>query len=221
VLCNSEATAREVHGRLGVPLRRLSVLRLGFAAGSLRPLGLARGPELLVLGRHDPHKNLARLLRAFALAAAADGELMLHLVGPHDRRYTPRLQQLARELGIADRCRWTAWVSDDERLQLLNRAQGLVMPSLWEGFGLPALEAMACGTPVLASTAGALPEVVGDAALPLDPHDVAQMASALGRLRTDPGLAAALAAAGPGRAAEFSWSRSARELEGRLRGLAR
>ena len=96
-----------------------------------------------------------------------------------------------------------------------------VYPSLWEGFGLPALEAMACGTPVLASTAGALPEVVGDAALPLDPRDVGQMASALRRLRTDPGLVAALAAAGPARAAAFSWSRSARDLEGRLRELAR
>lgn len=221
VLCNSEATAREVHGRLGVPLRRLSVLRLGFAAGTLRPLGLARGAELLVLGRHDPHKNLVRLLQAFAQAAAADGELMLHLVGPHDRRYTPRLQRLARELGIADRCRWTPWVPDGERLQLLNRALALVLPSLWEGFGLPALEAMACATPVLASTAGALPEVVGDAALPMDPCDVAQMASALRRLRSDPSLAAQLAAAGPARAAGFSWSRSARDLEERLRGLAR
>jgi len=221
VLCNSEATAREVHGRLGVPLDRLSVLRLGFAAGLLRPLGLVRGPELLVLGRHDPHKNLARLLRAFALAAAADADLTLHLVGPHDRRYTPRLQRLSRELGIADRCRWTPWVSDEERPQLLNRALALVMPSLREGFGLPALEAMACGTPVLASTAGALPEVVGLAALPLDPRDVAQMASALGRLRSDRGLALQLAAAGPARAAEFSWSRSARDLEERLRTLVR
>jgi len=217
VLCNSEATAREVHGRLGVPLRRLSVLRLGFSAGSLRPLGLARGPELLVLGRHDPHKNLARLLRAFALAAAADGELRLHLVGPHDRRYTPRLQQLAGELGIADRCRWTPWVSDDERLQLLNRALALVMPSLWEGFGLPALEAMACGTPVLAATAGALPEVVGDAALLVDPRSLGAIADGLAELLRQGELARRSRQSGPARAALFRWSDTAAQVEQLLR----
>ena len=135
VLCNSEATAREVHGRIGVPTRRLSVLKLGFNPGQLRPLGLAREPELLVLGRHDPHKNLRRLLQA--VAALRDREHRIHFVGPHDRRYTPKLQAMAQELGIASRCRWTAWVSNDERLELLNRARALVIPSLWEGFASP------------------------------------------------------------------------------------
>ena len=210
VLCNSEATAREVHGRLRVPLRRLSVLTLGFNPGNLRPLGLNREPEWLVLGRHDPHKNLMRLLQAFALVP--DSQVRLHLVGPHDRRYTPQLQRLAQELGVAHRCRWTAWVSDEERLQLLNRALALVIPSLWEGFGLPALEAMACGTPVLASTAGALPEVVGDAALPLDPRDPHQMAAALQQLLQDPTLQGQLQQTGPRRAAQFSWQRTAAQL---------
>ena len=201
VLCNSEATAREVHGRLGVPLRQLEVIRLGFNPGSLRPLGLAREPFLLVLGRHDPHKNLSGALKAFAQLLsehpATTQDLELRLVGPHDRRYTPRLQALATQLGIADRCRWIPWVSDEERLQLLNRCQALLIVSLWEGFGLPALEAMACGAPVIAANAGALPEVVGD-----------------------PGLQRDVARLGPARAAQFRWDTTARQVEQLLADLA-
>jgi glycosyltransferase involved in cell wall biosynthesis len=217
VLCNSEATAREVHGRIGVPLRRLSVLKLGFNPGQLRPLGYGRSPELLVLGRHDPHKNLHRLLKA--VAALRDREHHIHFVGPHDRRYTPKLQALAQELGIAARCRWTAWVSNDERLELLNRARALVIPSLWEGFGLPALEAMACGTPVLASTAGALPEVVGSVAVPLDPTNPAQMSAAIDDFLQSTDLQQQLALQGPQRAAGFSWKQTGAELKQRLQSL--
>ena len=212
VLCNSEATAREVHGRLGVPARRLEPIRLGFDPGQLRPLELPREPFFLVLGRHDPHKNLARLLRAFAAMSGPDGQLRLTLVGPQDRRYTPRLQALAAELGIAHRCDWIAWVSDRERLDLLNRCRALVLVSLWEGFGLPALEAMACGAPVIAARAGALPEVVGDAGLLVDPRDPGAIAAALTDLGRDGGLARQLAAAGPARAAGFRWESTAAQV---------
>ncbi|MFS6826523.1 glycosyltransferase family 4 protein [Cyanobium sp. ATX-6F1] len=218
VLCNSEATAREVHGRLGVPLRRLVPIRLGFNPGQLRPLGLERQPFFLVLGRHDPHKNLERVLRAFA--ALADREHRLTLVGPHDRRYTPKLQRLALELGIAGRCDWLPWVSDQERLQLLNRCRALVLVSLWEGFGLPALEAMACGAPVIAARAGALAEVVGEAALLVEPRSVPAIAAAMGALIREPALAARLAEAGFARAAHFRWSDTARQVEGLLRELS-
>lgn len=218
VLCNSEATAREVHGRLRVPRRRLVTIPLGFQPGQLRPLGLERQRFLLVLGRHDPHKNLHRLLEAFA--SLADRELELVLVGPHDRRYTPRLQRQAEELGVAGRCRWLAWVSNEERLQLLNRCLALVLPSLWEGFGLPALEAMACGAPVLAARAGALPEVVGDAALLVDPRSSAAMAAAMAELAASGALRERLAAAGPARAARFRWSEAAAQVEALLRQLA-
>ena len=212
VLCNSEATAREVHGRLGVPARRLLPIRLGFDPGRLRPLGLGREPFFLVLGRHDPHKNLARVLRAFAAVRDPGRELRLKLVGPADDRYTPPLQRLAAELGIADRCDWIAWVSDQERLQLLNRCRALVLVSLWEGFGLPALEAMACGAPVIAARAGALPEVVGDAALLVDPRAPAQITDAISRINREADLAQWLSAAGPPRAARFQWEASARQV---------
>jgi glycosyltransferase involved in cell wall biosynthesis len=212
VLCNSEATAREVHGRLGVSARRLEPIRLGFDPGLLRPLGLERQPFFLVLGRHDPHKNLARLLRAFAELPDPGRELRLKLVGPHDRRTTPALQRLAAELGIASRCDWIPWVSNAERLELLNRCRALLMVSLWEGFGLPALEAMACGAPVIAARAGALPEVVGDAGLLVDPRRQEEIRDAMVAVGRETGLASRLAEAGPRRAASFRWDATSAQV---------
>jgi glycosyltransferase involved in cell wall biosynthesis len=220
VLCNSEATAREVHGRLGVPLRRLVPLRLGFDPGRLRPLHLEREPFFLVLGRHDPHKNLMGVLRAFAALPDPARELRLKLVGPHDERYTPRLQNLAQDLGIGPRCDWLAWVSDAERLALLNRCRALVMVSFWEGFGLPALEAMACETPVIAARAGALPEVVGDAALLVDPHRPTEIAAAMHQLNLEGDLARRLGQAGADRAGHFRWDRTGAEVLSVLKDVA-
>ncbi|MEZ5081820.1 MAG: glycosyltransferase [Thermoleophilia bacterium] len=215
VLCNSEATADEVHRRLRVPERRLVPIKLGFDPGALRPLGLEREPFFLLLGRHDPHKNLRRVLRAFAALPARDHRLVV--VGPTDPRHTPGLQRLARDLGVADRCDWHPWVDDHERLMLLNRCRGLVLASRWEGFGLPALEAMACGTPVIASNAGALPEVVGDAALVVDPEDTGQITAAMETLVNDGSVTTRLAADGLRRAAGFSWDQTARQVEARPR----
>ena len=217
VLCNSEATAREVHGRLRVPSRRLVPIRLGFDPGDLRPLNLEREPFFLVLGRHDPHKNLARVLRAFS--QLRQPEARLHLVGPPDRRYTPRLQALASELGIAQRCQWTSWASDGERLQLLNRCRALVIASLWEGFGLPALEAMACGAPVIAARAGALPEVVGDGAQLVDPYRPESIAAAMATCLREPPVLAQAAREGPLRAAGFNWRHTAAEITNLLQEL--
>lgn len=224
VLCNSEATAREVHDRLRVPHQRLEVIRLGFSAGLLKPIQTTKEPFLLVLGRHYPHKNLHRVLKAFAQATnspkASLCELELRFVGPHDRRYTPRLQALARELGIADRCHWTSWVSDEERLILLNQCQALVIASLWEGFGLPALEAMACGTAVIASCTGALPEVVGDVGLLVDPRRPEAIADAIRQVVDDQSIRQTASIHGPDRAASFNWSETAGQIEQLLAGLA-
>ena len=217
VLCNSEATAREVHGRLRVPIRRLVPIRLGFDPGGLRPLNLERDPFFLVLGRHDPHKNLAQVLRAFS--QLREPEARLHLVGPHDRRYTPQLQALATELGIAHRCQWTPWASDAERLQLLNRCRALVIASLWEGFGLPALEAMACGAPVIAARTGALPEVIGDGGQLVDPGRPEAIAAAMATCLQDNQVLAQAAREGPRRAAGFNWRHTAADITTLLKEL--
>lgn len=211
VLCNSEATAREVHNRLRVPLHKLVPIRLGFNPRNLYPVDMAREPFLLVLGSHFPHKNLARVLRA--LAVLPDRSLQLRVVGPPDHRYTPKLQRLATELGIAERCIWQRWVSDAERLNLLNRCQALVIASLWEGFGLPALEAMACGTPVIASYTGALPEVVGDVGLLVDPRNTAAISSAMLQASQDKSWIKQARSRGPLRAALFDWKRTGMQVE--------
>lgn len=217
VLCNSEATAREVHEKLRIPTHRLEVIRLGFDPGVLRPLNIERAPFLLVLGRHDPHKNLRRVLEAFALSCKSTSystrDLELYLVGPHDRRYTPRLKYLAEELGIGHRCHWIPWVGNNDRLLLLNRCQALVITSMWEGFGLPALEAMACGTPVIASNTGALPEVVGDAGLLVNPLSSQAIAMAINEVIRDPLILHESARKGPARAAQFRWDATARHVE--------
>jgi len=218
VLCNSEATKREIHNRLGVPLRKLITIRLGFDPKQLRPLDLPRQPFLLVLGRHDPHKNIARVLQAFSRLDNRD--IQLKLVGTPDRRYTPGLKQLAEELGIGKRCHWIPWVSDAERLELLNTTQALVMASLWEGFGLPALEALACGTAVISSTTGALPEVVGDVAILVDPRNTAAIADAMAEAINNPNIPSLARTYGPLRAAKFQWKDTARQIETLLKEIA-
>ncbi len=211
VLCNSEATAREVHSRLSIPSRKLIKIPLGFDQGNLCPLKLPREPFFLILGRHDPHKNIARALHAFSLIR--EHEFKLYIVGPQDRRYTPRLKQIANDLGIEKSCRWIPWVSDEEKHKLLNQCQALLITSLWEGFGLPALEAMACETPVISSTAGALPEVVSDAAILVDPRNPFEIADAMVQVSSDESLRNSLINKGKSRLKEYTWARSAKMVE--------
>tara|TARA_Y100001968_G_C19390878_1_gene735517 strand:- start:632 stop:1702 length:1071 start_codon:yes stop_codon:yes gene_type:complete len=217
VLCNSEATAREIHEILHVPLKKIVTIPLGFNKSSIYPMKLKRKSFFLVLGRHDPHKNIARTLKAFAMIP--NKEFHLFIVGPQDRRYTPRLKIIAEELGIESRCRWMAWVTDEKKLELLNTCFALVIPSLWEGFGLPALEAMACDTPVIASNAGALPEVVGDSGFLVDPKDSNSIAEAMNLLISDNQLKNNLIEEGRKRLKFYDWKCAAEKIENLLLSL--
>ena len=111
----------------------------------------------------------------------------------------------------------TGYVSEEEKVSLLSGAEALVYPSLYEGFGLPVIEAMSCGTPVLTSEVSALPETAGDAALLVDPHAIEDIAAGMERLLTDTALRERLRAAGTARAARFSWDETARMTAGVLR----
>ena len=207
VLCNSEATARELNQRLKVPYKKIVTIPLGYDSKKLYPMNLERKPFFLVLARHDPHKNIAGVIRAFSLLKSKHMELFL--VGKYDKRYTPKLKELAIELGINHRCKWIYWVSDQERLVLLNSCKALVISSFWEGFGLPAIEAMACDTPVIASTKGAITEVIGDAGLSINPFNILSITDAMNQIITNENLVKDLIQKGRKRIKNYNWKKAA------------
>ncbi len=168
----------------------------------------AEAPVILYVGRRDPYKNLPLLVEAFARVRAAVPAARLRVIGPSDPRY-PEAEARALALGVAGAVDWKGHVDFPELVEAYRRAAVFAMPSRYEGFGLPALEAMACGTPVVCTNAASLPEVVGDAALKVPPDDVAAFAEALRRVLTDATLAAELRARGLARAKQFSWRRAA------------
>jgi len=176
-------------------------------------------PYFLFIGTLQPRKNLERLLAAFDLVAATRPGLLLALVGAAGWQ-PERLDLALSGVRARDRVRLLGYVSDAELPALLSGALGLAFPSLYEGFGLPALEAMACSTPVLSSNTSSLPEVVGDAGLLVDPRDVSAIATGLGRLADDADLRRSLGERGRIRAAGYTWERAARETLAVLRAAA-
>jgi glycosyltransferase involved in cell wall biosynthesis len=198
ILVQSQFTASEVERRLGVDAARIVVTPLGvdaaFTPGPAGPPPPAlRGRYVLHVGAHDERKNTRTLIDAFE-RAFPDGDVTL--------AFTRRPPALPRGGVVVD-------APDDAALVALYRGAALVaVPSTYEGFGFPLLEAMACGTATLAARAGSLPEVGGDAAAWVDdPHDAGAWAAALRALLADDASRSALAARGPARAAAFSWER--------------
>ena len=160
------------------------------------------------LGQAYPHKNLERLIRAFALVAPHHPDLNLVLAGKPHASETPLLQGLVEVLQLQKRVRFLAYVPYGQLADLYRGALALAYPSLWEGFGLPVLEAMACGTPVLTSVGSGTGEVAGDVALLVNPTDTGAIAEALAALASQPQLRAAMGRRGLARAAGFSWQRT-------------
>ncbi len=167
-------------------------------------------PFLLYVGSSYPHKNLDLLLDAFAAVRRRHGDLELVLVGPDDH-FARQLCQRARAQGLNGQVRMPGYVGDAELGALYGQAAAFVFPSLSEGFGLPPLEAMAHGTPVIAARASCLPEVCGDAAVYFDPHDAGDLARAIEAVLGDDVLRRRLRAAGPVRNRQFSWPATATE----------
>ncbi len=170
------------------------------------------GPRtLLYVGRADPYKNIATLLHALARLRRDEGmNVKLCIAGSPDPRY-PEPAALADTLGIADAVEWTGYLTDDALVATYRRADLLVHPSRYEGFGLQILEAMACGTPVLSSNAGSLPEVVGDAGRMVGPDDTDAFVREIKAILSTPARAAQMREAGFSQAARFSWAETARQ----------
>lgn len=170
-----------------------------------------RRPYVLYLGDVQARKNVSGLVSAFALLREALPEYELVVAGAATWKYEQIYSRVA-ELGLTDRVRFTGYVSAEDVPALYRQSALFVFPSLYEGFGRPPLEAMACGTPVVTSNVSSLPEVVGDAALLADPHDHQALARAMERALSDVGLAGDLRALGLERARHFTWERAGREL---------
>ncbi len=208
IICDSEATAKDATRFFGIPVKKMTVVPLAYDADNFRCLNLPTRNYFLYVGRHDPYKNLQRVIAAFAkLPDRANYELWI--AGSADRRYTPILINQVAELGLSQQVKFLSYVAYEELPVLLNQAIALVFPSLWEGFGLPVLEAMACGTPVITSNLSSMPEVAGQAALLVDPYNVGAIADAMGQISSDSTLRNHLCQLGLERSRLFSWAKTA------------
>lgn len=174
-----------------------------------RRLGIP-GPYVLHVGSLQPRKNLPRLVEAFSRVRDEVAGLSLVLAGRPGWNYQHLLDRIAH-LGLEDRVLLPGYVPDADLPTLYSGASVYAFPSLYEGFGFPALEAMACGTPVVCSNVSSLPELVGDAALTFAPTDVAGMAATLRVALADPAIRRRLVTSGADRAAMFSWAAAARQ----------
>jgi len=220
IIADSHATARDLVVHFGVAPERIRVAHLGGpSVREITPDPAVRVryslPEryFLFVGTLQPRKNIGRLLEAFAQATGpADRQVGLVLAGQPGVGASA-LRARAAALGIAERVRWLGYVAAEHLPSLYAGATAFVFPSLYEGFGMPVLEAMAWGTPVIAANTSSLPEVVGPAGLLIDPCDVDGLARAMRRLLDDRALRDRLIAAGRERAQQFSWDRCAAQVE--------
>jgi len=230
VLADSQATKDDLVDLYGVADERVSVLYCGvdgrFTPQKQRGEGerirrrykLGHQPYILSLGTLQPRKNYGRLISAFALVADVsrriDGRPTTHnlvIVGKQGWLYDSIRADAAR-LGLRTRVIFPGFVQDEDLPALYRNADLFVLPSLYEGFGLPPLEAMACGTPVVTSNVSSLPEVVGDAGLTVDPTDVYALANAMSRVLQDSRLRQEMVEKGLARTVQFTWLRAARQL---------
>ena len=225
VLTNSRFTAAEIQRCTGLSEERITVIPLGYNADVFHPGSLPPGsqeqPYLLHVGQAYPHKNLRRLIQAFAQVAPLYPELRLVLAGKPHPTETPQLRALVAELGLRQRVEFRAYVPASALPDLSRGALALVYPSLWEGFGLPVLEAMACGTPVITSEGSGTEEVAGDAALLVAPTDTDALSQTMGRLLDQPSLQEQCHCQGLERAVLFSWASSSAATRRLLENICR
>ncbi|WP_165221069.1 glycosyltransferase family 4 protein [Aquisphaera insulae] len=222
----SETSRRDLQSWFGLPADRLRVVTEG-PAPVFRPQGNRLASELVLdrygipadsryfvyVGGLSPHKNLPRLVEAFARVAGPG--VLLVIVGDFGDVFHTDVASIRVAIdrhGLSANVILPGFVPDEDLVHLYSRAMAVVQPSLMEGFGLPPVEAMACGVPVAASRAGSLPEIVGDAGLLFDPTDIESIADALRSIRDDSPLRERLAALALDRSRRFSWDLAARQL---------
>jgi alpha-1,3-rhamnosyl/mannosyltransferase len=219
VLTVSQASKDDILHYLKVPSDKVEVIYNALdttLAGEPTPEDVARvrerflltSPFILYTGNIKPHKNVDRLIEAFSILRRSGVEdVKLLIIGDEISKY-PNLRRLVHRFQIHQHVRFLGFVPDATLAVLYRQAAVFVFPSLYEGFGLPPLEAMAAGAPVITSNISSLPEVVGDAAILIDPMDSGAIANAMGRVLGDPALRDDLIRRGRQRVKTFSWERS-------------
>ncbi len=223
IIAPSEATKREIEHYLRIPAERIRVvyeaarpkmqpLPPADCAAVLQKHGIDR-PYLLYTGTIEPRKNLLKLLRAYSeIIHTTEHRLKLVLCGGRGW-LDNEIFDLVTALNLQEMVQFTGYVEDEDLPALYSACEVFVYPSLYEGFGLPPLEAMACGAPVVTSNTSSLPEVVGNAGVMVSPHEASELAQALVNLLNDPAQRGHLRQAGLARAQLFSWERAAHETQ--------
>jgi glycosyltransferase involved in cell wall biosynthesis len=222
IITISEFSKKDIIAYTGIPASRVRVIYLGveshFAPLTSQPAladilsryELKPKQFVLYVGNTMPHKNVRRTAEAVKIVRCKYPGIVLAVAGARDR-YRADLEKAVMDMGVSDGVRFLGPIPEDELPLLYNAAAVFIFPSLYEGFGLPVLEAMACGTPVVTSNAASLPEVVGDAAITIDPRSSEAIATAVQSVLEDPCLAAELSRRGVERARGFSWKRAAEQ----------
>ncbi|NJK38290.1 MAG: glycosyltransferase family 4 protein [Oscillatoriales cyanobacterium RM2_1_1] len=218
IVCNSLATAEDLTRFFKVPEAKITPIPLAYNREQFQFLDLPTRNYFLYIGRHDAYKNLNRLITAFSQlnnscrnSLKNDSDYQLWLAGPTDQIYTPQLQAQVKALNLESQVQFLNYVSATELPRILNQAVALVFPSLWEGFGLPVLEAMACGTPVIASNLSSLTEVGGEAMVSINPYQVEEIAEAMKFLAGNEPERSRLRQLGLHRARQFSWEKTGQQ----------
>jgi glycosyltransferase involved in cell wall biosynthesis len=223
VLADSQATKDDLVELYGTPPEKVTVL-LGGVNPEFKPVAdmnarcavrqryqIPDNPYVFSIGTVQPRKNYARLIQALAALGPDYRDVHLVIAGGRGWLEGP-IYQSVKDFGLSARVHFTGFVRDEDLPALYGEARCLAYPSLYEGIGLPVLEAMACGIPVITSNISSMPEVAGDAAVLIDPYDVDALADALRRLLVDETLRADLTRRGFDQAAYFTWDRAAHQL---------
>ena len=220
VLTLSESAASDIERVYHVPRSKISIIPLAARAiytDMAQPMRVDQareaygltGPYVLAVGNLQPRKNLVRLIEAFAQLPGSLSDLKLAIAGREQWQESEVYRRVA-DLQLQERVVFTGYLSDQELALLYHGTLALIYPSLYEGFGLPILEAMSCGTPVICSNTSSMPEVAGDAAIMVDPLSISDISEAIARVAQSRSVRDDLRRKGMKRAAKFSWQKTAR-----------
>lgn len=211
IITVSENTARDIEECLHVKKNKIHVVYNGIDPVYFKEPDVRKEDYILFVGRGDPYKNLSGLVKAYSLLVKKYNiQNKLLVVGEKDPRY-PEVENLAEKLNLKDKIVFHGYADTEDLVNIYRKAKVLVMPSFYEGFGLPAIEAMACGTPVIVSNTPSLMEVVKDNAIIIDPYNVNEMAEAVHKVITDRNLAEGLSRKGVVYARQFTIEKMAEE----------